>query len=206
MQAARAQPRAGLLGGTLLFRGEETVNSTGLELDVFGRARDRDFRLPRARLARSDGATAGVSGGAVLLRAQMLREVGLFDPAYFAYYEDVDLCLRAARLGWTSWYARGAVARHRFGATFGPGSPQQRRLLGRNHLRTVALHEPVWKALVLVPLVAAFRLGMKAPLELLRGRPALALAEARAGLEGAREASRAVRVRLGARIPQGAEP
>lgn len=192
LDAARAQPRAGLLTGTLLFRGEETVNSTGLDIDALGRARDRDFRLPLAGLRRGDGPVAGVSGGAALLRASMLREVGLFDPAYFAYYEDVDLSLRAARAGWQSWYVRGATARHRFGASFGAGSPRQRYLLGRGHLRTLALHQPLVKAAALIPATIAYRAVLKAPLELLRGRPALALAELRAAGGGALEAARAL--------------
>jgi len=38
LEAARAHPEAGLFTGTLLFRDEEVVNSTGLELDRLGRA------------------------------------------------------------------------------------------------------------------------------------------------------------------------
>src|SRR5207253_943199 len=48
LEAAAAHPEAGLFTGTLLFRGEEVVNSTGLVIDAFGRARDRDFRVPVA--------------------------------------------------------------------------------------------------------------------------------------------------------------
>ncbi len=187
-EAARAQPRAGLFTGTLLFKDEERVNSTGLAIDGFGRARDRDFRLPLEQLQRSDGPVAGVSGGAALLRVSMLREIGLFDEAYFAYYEDVDLSLRAAEAGWTSWYVREAWARHGFGASFGPGSPRQRYLLGRGHLRTLALHQPLLKAAALVPLTVAYRAAVKAPLEMLRARPALAWAELRAAGAGAFEA------------------
>ncbi len=196
LDAATSCPDAGLFAGTLLFRGEERVNSTGLSLDAFGRARDRDFGLERARLRREDGPVHGVSGGAALLRASMLREIGLFDPAYFAYYEDVDLSLRAARFGYGSRYVRAAIARHRFGATFGPGSPRQRYLLGRGHLRTLALHQPLWKAAALVPLTAAYRVAVKAPLELLRARPALAWAELRAAGAGSWTAVQAVLQRL----------
>ncbi|HEY6912554.1 MAG TPA: glycosyltransferase family 2 protein [Myxococcales bacterium] len=192
LRAADAHPGAGLFTGTLLFHGEETVNSTGLQIDALGRARDRDFRVPLSRLPRQDGPVAGVSGGAALLRASMLREVGLFDPAYFAYYEDVDLSLRAARAGWTSYYVRDAVARHRFGASFGAGSPLQRYLLGVGHLRTLARHQPLLKAAALVPLTVAYRAGVKAPLELLRRRPALAWAELRAAAAGGAMALRAL--------------
>jgi N-acetylglucosaminyl-diphospho-decaprenol L-rhamnosyltransferase len=184
MTAAREHPDAGLFAGTLLFRGEEVVNSTGLAIDRFGRARDRDFRLPLRQLARADGPVAGVSAGAALFRAAMLREVGLFDPAYFAYYEDVDLSLRAARAGYRSWYVRDAVAWHRFGASFGAGSPRQRYLLGVGHLRTLARHQPALKAAALVPLVMLYRAAVKAPLEILRVRPSLAWAELRAAAAG----------------------
>ena len=180
LDGARAHPEVGLLTGTLLFRGEEVVNSTGLILDGFGRARDRDFRVPLAELSRTDGEVEGVSGGAALLRASMLREIGLFDPAYFAYYEDVDLSLRAAS------------ARHRFGATFGADSPAQRYLLGVGHLRTLARHEPLVKAAPLVVLTVAYRAAVKAPLELLRLRPALAWAEVRAAAAGGCAALRAL--------------
>jgi GT2 family glycosyltransferase len=191
LDAARARPEIGLLTGTLLFRGEERVNSTGLEIDRFGRARDRDFGVDRSRLERADGSVAGVSGGAALLRASMLRTVGLFDPAYFAYYEDVDLSLRAAEAGFGCWYVRDAIARHRFGATLGPGSPRRRYLLGRGHLRTLARHQPLLKAAALVPLTVAYRTVVKAPLELLRARPSLALAEWKAAGAGAADALKA---------------
>jgi GT2 family glycosyltransferase len=191
LAAALAHPEAGLLCGTLLFQGQERVNSTGVQIDLVGRARDRDFGLPLAQLARNDGSVEGVTGGAALLRSSALRTIGLFDPAYFAYYEDVDLSLRARRAGFLCWYVRGAVARHRFAATFGHDSPRQRYLLGVGHLRTVALHQPWAKAAALVPLTVAWRAAVKAPLELLRARPALALAELRAAAGGAVQALRA---------------
>jgi len=45
-----------------------------------------------------------VPGCSVLFRSEALREVGLFDEAYFAYHEDVDWCLRAAAGGWEVYY------------------------------------------------------------------------------------------------------
>ena len=184
LEAAQAQPQAGLFTGTLLFRDEPLVNSTGLVIDRLGRAIDRDFRVPLAALARQDGPVAGVSGGAALLRASMLREIGLFDPAYFAYYEDAELSLRAAGRGFSSWYVRAATARHRFSATFGRGTPQQRYLLGRGHLRTVGLHQPLYKVAALVPLTILYRVAFKAPLDLLKAKPSHALAELRAAGAG----------------------
>jgi GT2 family glycosyltransferase len=206
LEAATLHPEAGLLNGTLLFRGEDRVNSTGLVIDRLGRARDRDFGVPLAALRREEGPLEGASGGAVLVRSALLLRIGVFDPAYFAYYEDVDLSLRARRAGSICWYVPGAVADHRFASTVGAGSARQRYLLGRGHLRTLALHQPAFRAVALVSLTAAFRLAVKSPLELLRGRPDLAAAEARAGIDGARAALLALPVRVRAGIPRGAEP
>lgn len=42
-----------------------------------------------------------LSGGAVLLRRSAVEQAGgLFDPAFFMYYEDSDLCWRLRRSGW----------------------------------------------------------------------------------------------------------
>jgi len=122
LDAATAHPKAGLFCGTLLFRDEERVNSTGVSIDALGRARDRDFGVLRTQVRRDDGPVTAVTGGAALLRCDLLRRIGVFDPAYFAYYEDVDLSLRAARTGALCWYVAGAVARHRFAATSGSPS------------------------------------------------------------------------------------
>jgi hypothetical protein len=43
-------------------------------------------------------------GCCLLLNAAALRDVGLFDDAYFAYHEDVDWCLRARKAGWELFY------------------------------------------------------------------------------------------------------
>jgi GT2 family glycosyltransferase len=43
-------------------------------------------------------------GCSLLLRAEAVRRVGLFDESYFAYHEDVDWCLRARRAGYRFYY------------------------------------------------------------------------------------------------------
>ncbi len=45
-----------------------------------------------------------VSGASMLVRREVFEAIGLLDEGYFLYYEEVDLCLRSARAGWTCWY------------------------------------------------------------------------------------------------------
>jgi len=52
-------------------------------------------------------------GCCLLMRAEALRQVGLFDETYFAYHEDVDWCLRARRAGWRLFYEPYARVFHR---------------------------------------------------------------------------------------------
>ena len=48
----------------------------------------------------------------LLLRREMLDELGGFDPGFRLYGEDIDLCYRAARAGWERWYVPEAVVTH----------------------------------------------------------------------------------------------
>jgi N-acetylglucosaminyl-diphospho-decaprenol L-rhamnosyltransferase len=45
-----------------------------------------------------------VSGANVILRRTMLDEIGLLDEGLYTYFDDVDVCLRAKRAGWETWY------------------------------------------------------------------------------------------------------
>jgi GT2 family glycosyltransferase len=57
------------------------------------------------------------SGGASLYRVSMLKEIGLFDEDFFAYYEDIDISFRAQLAGWKVYYSPKAIAYHRTGTS-----------------------------------------------------------------------------------------
>ena len=67
-------------------------------------------------------------GGFLMLRRAMLAELGGFDEGFFLYGEDIDLCSRAWRAGWSVWYVPGAVVEHEHRAV------TDRRLLTRRTL------------------------------------------------------------------------
>lgn len=53
-----------------------------------------------------------VWGHGMFLRADALKVVGLFDPDFFMYYEDLDLCRRMRKAGYQIWYESSAVIWH----------------------------------------------------------------------------------------------
>jgi GT2 family glycosyltransferase len=53
-----------------------------------------------------------LAGCSLMMRRRMLDEIGLFDEGYFLYFEETDLCLRAAQAGWTTDYVRASAVAH----------------------------------------------------------------------------------------------
>ncbi len=51
-------------------------------------------------------------GAFLLLRREMLDELGGFDEGYRLYGEDIDLCYRAKQAGWERWFVPQAAVRH----------------------------------------------------------------------------------------------
>ncbi|PYM38965.1 MAG: hypothetical protein DME17_02570 [Candidatus Rokuibacteriota bacterium] len=56
--------------------------------------------------------TPQVIGAVLLLSRGLLERVGLFDPLYFAYFEEADLCRRARRAGFRVGLAPGSRVNH----------------------------------------------------------------------------------------------
>ncbi|HEX6810697.1 MAG TPA: glycosyltransferase family 2 protein [Planctomycetota bacterium] len=56
--------------------------------------------------------TDWLCGAVLLLRRSMLEQIGYFDPRFFLYFEETDLCRRARTRGWQLWAVGRAVAEH----------------------------------------------------------------------------------------------
>jgi N-acetylglucosaminyl-diphospho-decaprenol L-rhamnosyltransferase len=53
-----------------------------------------------------------LSGSCLVIKRDAFSEVGGFDPDYFMFLEDVDLCFRLKRAGWRSLYVPQAAITH----------------------------------------------------------------------------------------------
>ncbi len=93
-----------------------------------------------------EGATGWLSGSCMLLRREAFEAVGGFDPSYFMYCEDMDLCRRLGEAGWTNVYVPTAVITHQGGhatsRVAGPMLREHHRALHRYLSRQYA--GPAW--------------------------------------------------------------
>ncbi|MGC3940441.1 glycosyltransferase family 2 protein [Roseobacter sp. EG26] len=104
---------------TAAFRFPGPVNEMArmINLSLLNRiAQDRLVPLPPDHPA---GPVDWVSGASVMFRFTALRDVGFFDPAFFLYYEEVDLMRRLHEKGWHVLYEPRARVVHEEGAATG---------------------------------------------------------------------------------------
>lgn len=114
MVAASGGERVGMVACKMRFLHDPgALNSTGVLLtrDLYGL--DRGIGERDAGQWDAPGEVFGPCGGAALYARAMLDEVGLFDEAFFCYYEDLDLAWRARLAGWRCAYAPRAVVEHK---------------------------------------------------------------------------------------------
>jgi GT2 family glycosyltransferase len=57
-------------------------------------------------------AAAGVSGSCMLIRREVIDQIGYLDERFFAYQEDADFCFRARQAGWQVYYLPTAKITH----------------------------------------------------------------------------------------------
>lgn len=108
--------KTGIATGLLLREDGATIDSTGDWFSKWGLPFPRN-RGDSADSAPEAGFVFGATGGATLFSIPMLRDIGLFDEDFFAYYEDNDISFRAQLAGCKVYYDPRAKAYHKLSQT-----------------------------------------------------------------------------------------
>jgi GT2 family glycosyltransferase len=149
-----AHPRAALVGPRLL-NPDGSLQPSVRGFPSLWRLATEYFFLrwfaPRTRLLnafyaanfdhRSQREAEFVAGAAVLVRRQAFNDVGGFDPAFFMFNDEVDLCRRLRDVGWTIEFTPEAEFIHVGGASTRTAASDMYREQLRSHLRFLAKHE-----------------------------------------------------------------
>lgn len=117
-----AHPRTGFAGSHV--QGEDGAPhhaafrfpSIGSEFEAAARSGPVSRLLRHKIVAYPHPETTGpvdwAAGCSLMLRRAVLDQVGLFDETFFLYFEETELCLRAARAGWPTDYVSTSRITH----------------------------------------------------------------------------------------------
>lgn len=125
----------GALSSKILFSwNKNLINSTGHMMNLRGNTWDIGIGridTPRFNIKKE---VISICGAAYFVKAKVLKEIGLFDSKYFAYYEDVDLSLRILKAGYRLVYIPSAIVYHKFSTKAIHDSPFKIYLSKRNRI------------------------------------------------------------------------
>jgi N-acetylglucosaminyl-diphospho-decaprenol L-rhamnosyltransferase len=66
-----------------------------------------------------------IPGASMMIRRNVFDRIGGFDETYFLYFEETDLCLRAKRAGFSTWYVPASRVMHILGQSTNVSNPKQ---------------------------------------------------------------------------------
>jgi GT2 family glycosyltransferase len=128
VSALDSNPEAGIIGAKLLNSDHSlqtscvqrfpTILNQALDLDFLMRAFPKLSLWGTAPLFEPHSAPVPVdvvSGACLMIRRDVFAKIGGFSTCYFMYAEDVDLCWKARKAGWKSYYLAGAEVVHHGG-------------------------------------------------------------------------------------------
>lgn len=162
VELASKDPGVGAVG-SILYDPPEAIR-----VQSWGGGRVHDI-LGHARHVTAPGRIDYITGASMLLRVEMLRNVGMLDEGFFMYWEDADLCVRMRKQGWRIAVADGSHITHKKSSTVSQGSHLQAAYANASAVRFFMLHS---KAPWIPILIGAALRGTR---RALAGRPDLSV-------------------------------
>jgi N-acetylglucosaminyl-diphospho-decaprenol L-rhamnosyltransferase len=157
-EAAAVGPRVvGPGGAEVSFGPFPTLLSEWRQRRLVRGAQGRSARVTSEveALTRRDAAPGWVSAACLLARKEALDRSGGLDEGFFLYHEDVDLCLRLRKAGWTLAFHPAAEVFHLRGKSMDRVPARARLEYHRSHLRLYRKHSGAVSILLLRLLLAA---------------------------------------------------
>lgn len=137
-QAAKSYPKVGFVAAKMLnFYQRGKIDSAGDYIDVVGHANNIGLGELDGPKFNKAGEVFLVTGGGGLFKKEVFQKVGYLDEDYFAYFEDVDLCLRAQLVGFKGYFEPKAKIYHIHKATSNRVRPLAEYWQFRNMTQTI---------------------------------------------------------------------
>lgn len=149
VEAAEAQPAIGIVGPTLYyFDRPEVIWSAGGGVD-WGQGRTWMIGLDeedRGQYGQTPRPVDFVTGCALLIKRPVMEQIGLLDARFFAYYEETEWCVRAARAGFKILHVPRAKVWHKISPAARMTSPTVHYYMTRNRLLFLDAARAGWRA------------------------------------------------------------
>jgi N-acetylglucosaminyl-diphospho-decaprenol L-rhamnosyltransferase len=111
------EPNGTVLVSAFRFLTPMSEFETSIKLGLVTRALSRWRAAPPVPVQASE--VEWVSGTSTIIRREVFRDIGLLDEGYYTYFEDVDFCYNARRVGWQTWYVPASRVVHLEGQSTG---------------------------------------------------------------------------------------
>lgn len=102
---------------TILTNGGKLIDSVGDEYSIWGLPYPGMRNQPSDKAPKKDKEIFSASGGASLYKKSLFNEIGYFDEDFFAYYEDVDISIRAHMQNKKIFLSTKAIVHHKMNYT-----------------------------------------------------------------------------------------
>ncbi len=137
VDAAEGDPRIGIASPSILYYDQPgTIWSAGGRID-WRRGSAAMIGLNEPDMGQFGCAPYDVdfvTGCALLIKADVMRRLGLLDERFFIYYEDTEWCVRARRAGYRTVVIPQARIWHKISSETREASPRVHYLMTRNRL------------------------------------------------------------------------
>lgn len=142
----------------LLDPDRDLINSAGNNYHFLGFGYCHLYKRNRAELKSNEIRQVGyLSGAAIMMRIDLLKQLGLWDEDYFIYHDDLEYSLRLRSVGYQTILAPESVFYHQY--KFGR-NPTKYYLLERNRWIVLLTYYKLPTILLILPIFVLMEIGL----------------------------------------------
>ncbi len=141
----------------MLYPTTELINSLGNVIHYLGFGYTYGHKIPEQKLSISEKGINYCAGAACLIKVEVLKKVGLFNPDFFMYHEDLDLGWRFSLAGYKNIIEPNAIVYHNYEFS---RSIKKFYFMERNRYLTIFQNYRLMSLVLIFPALIIMELGL----------------------------------------------
>ncbi len=151
VKTAQESKKVGIIGSKIYYYDDQkTINFAGSLCDRYGRTTHIGKFQMDSSLLNIQRKIFYACGASLMISRELYEKITLFDPTYFIYYEDVDVCWRAWIFGYDVVYTPTSFIYHKIGRAI-KSNKFKKYLAEKNKLRTILKNYEIKTILKILP-------------------------------------------------------